>query len=201
MVLSSLLPCPRQRIPGITLGICFLDDPTVPRTCSWRLLRDRPHGECGVVTSFLRSVLRSRRAVLSTGFSGSEYRSVRLPPAPSLSRFGQANNPRRLGRSNDGFRRTFACAAHSYPLPRTCRSGSGGARFSSPLHGLRTSRYRGGDAFRCSPQRWGIGSVSHTPHRTSSCLGRECPVLAPHPPVAVRPPVSGKRIARRRDLQ
>ena len=26
----------------------------------------------------------------------------------------------------------------------------------SPLHGLRTSRYRGGDAFRCSPQRWGI---------------------------------------------
>src|SRR5581483_1141451 len=47
----------------------------------------------------------------------------------------------------------------SLPLATCSRASPGEFRLLpvlSPLHGLRTSRYRGGHAFRRSPRRWGI---------------------------------------------
>ena len=59
-------------------------------------------GELEVVTPFLMFVFRSGRAVLSTGFGEGEYESAQKLLASILSHFGQANNPRRLVRTNDG---------------------------------------------------------------------------------------------------
>jgi hypothetical protein len=58
--------------------------------------------ELEVVTPFLMFVFRSGRVVLSTGFGEGEYESVEKLLASILSHFGQADNPRRLVRTNDG---------------------------------------------------------------------------------------------------
>src|SRR5690242_18408768 len=83
---------PRQRIPGITPGLGFLGhpphavhagdpcSPCVGESAAW-------------VPPFLLPVLRSRRAVLSTGFRGSDHWSASTLPAPILSHFGQAGKP------------------------------------------------------------------------------------------------------------
>ena len=81
------------------------------------------------VPPFLMSVLRSRRAVLSTGFVGSEYWSDAPLPAPILSLLGKPGLTRvglfwvTMGQ------RTFARAAPSSSLPGVIPSGSGLALF------------------------------------------------------------------------
>ena len=59
--------------------------------CGGHLLRRSTTSESTpAVTSFLLTVSWSRRATLSTGFRGGEHWSLYATPAPSLSRFGQA---------------------------------------------------------------------------------------------------------------
>lgn len=100
-------------------------------------------------------VFRSFRAVLSTGFRGGEYWSVLCPPAPILSPFGQADNPRRPVPIHDG---SSYVRLHCpwLPAPRGLSVGFRWCLVLSPLHGLMVSRYRGGHAFRRSPRRLGI---------------------------------------------
>src|SRR5437867_5543777 len=87
----------------------WLLGPSSPRLACGRplLLGSTAEESWSWVPPFLMSALWSRRTILSTGFRGSEYWSGQTLPAPSLSRFGQADNPRWLGMGNDGS--TYLC--------------------------------------------------------------------------------------------
>ena len=125
--LPSNSPGPRQHILGVTPGLGFLGHPLHAG------LRATPALRVGESTAwvppFLMSVLRSRRAVLSTGFVGSEYWSDAPLPAPILSLLGKPGLTRvglfwvTMGQ------RTFARAAPSSSLPGVIPSGSGLALF------------------------------------------------------------------------
>ena len=138
-----------------------------------------------MVTSFLVSVLRSCRAVLSTGFRGSErWSGVRLP-APSPSRFGQANNPRRPVNPHDG------STVRSLALPMATRSQEPACRIQVVPGSLPASRIDG------QSLPWGrcislftSAAGDCTQHRASSCQGS---LLASHPWACL--PISGERIA------
>src|ERR1700752_4143057 len=66
--LSSRQPRPRQLVPGITLGLCFLDDPSSLAMQPDRLLHVSTTVEStSEVIPFPATVWRSRRPQLSTG--------------------------------------------------------------------------------------------------------------------------------------
>jgi hypothetical protein len=92
-----------------------------------------------VITPFLMSVFRSGRAVLFTGIIGNACWTLRSCQPQIRSRFGQANNLRRLVLVNDDSHIRLLA------LPMAARSQAAHIRFAvglvfSPLHGLRVSR-------------------------------------------------------------
>lgn len=115
-----------------------------------------------LVIPFLMFVLRRFRRVLFTGFNGGESWSLSLSQAPILSHFGQANNPRRLGASDDEST-YFAFAFHDdLHVEESCWIQVSFTSF--PLQGLRVSRYPGEGAIPHS-QRVGDWRL---PHPTSN---------------------------------
>jgi hypothetical protein len=151
--LSSRPPDPRQPIPGITLGgaswVILLPPVRAAGACSPR----DPRGEHRGVASFLPTGLRRRRTALSTEAVGSDVGQVHVcrprpvpfwasPPSLACSLVTMAQTcVRRL-----------SLAARLQPGP----GGSGPVLGCTPLHGLRASRYRGGEAVHWSLQWPGI---------------------------------------------
>jgi hypothetical protein len=129
-----------------------------------------------VVTPFLMFVFRSGRAVLSTGFCEGEYESVEKLLASLLSHFGQANNPRRLVRANDGSDGRFL----ALPIATCFQSLAGWIPTASGF--IPASKIEGQSLL------WGICISLFTSvvgnfvlHRISSCHAGDLSPHAPHP--------------------
>ncbi len=94
-------PSSRQPIRGVTLGLRFLRNPSpyALRLAPTPMVSESTYE----VTPFPVLIARVLRAVLSTGFVGSAYRSVN-PAAGALSYaiLAPARPPRALGRFDDG---------------------------------------------------------------------------------------------------
>ena len=145
--------------------------------------------ELEVVTPFLMFVFRSSRVVLSTGFDEGEYYSVEKLLASILSHFGQADNPRRLVRTNDG----SDVRLLALPIATCSQSLAGWIPAASGF--IPASKIEDQSLL------WGICVSLFTStvgnfvlHRTSSChVGARTLQHTPHP--CAIPLISGQRIA------
>jgi hypothetical protein len=102
LLITCTSPSSRQRILGITPGLCFLRNPSpyaMRLAPAPVILLERPYG----VTPFPVSIVRIRRAVLSTGFVGSADRSVsKAAGALSCAVLAPARQPLALVRVHGG---------------------------------------------------------------------------------------------------
>src|SRR5262249_48244637 len=105
---------------------------------------------------------------------------------------GRPVNPRGPGTRND-VSTPLRLRDPERPAPESLPVGFERCSVFSPLHGLRISRYRGGDAFRRAP---GGGESRPT---ADGKLSRK--TLSFPPPTPQPPPLSGERVARVRPVR